>query len=141
LFDADLVQTKLEKLQQYVALLEKLSKQPMESFVSDAFVRGNVERYLQLSIQACLDIGNHLLASNSTISPEAYRDIFIYLGEKNIIPQELAEKIAPLAGLRNILVHDYMEVDITRLFSFLKNDLTDFKRFAEHISLYAFGQK
>lgn len=141
MFDADLVQTKLEKLQQYVALLEKLSKQPMESFVSDAFVRGNVERYLQLSIQACLDIGNHLLASNSTISPEAYRDIFIYLGEKNIIPQELAEKIAPLAGLRNILVHDYMEVDITRLFSFLKNDLTDFKRFAEHISLYAFGQK
>ena len=141
MIDAEIIQKRLEKLRQYVSLLQKLSKQPLNRFLSDPFVQGNVERYLQLSIQVSLDIGNHILAEIETRAPEEYRDIFIFLGENKVLPVELARKMAPLAGLRNILVHDYLEIDLGRIYEFLENDLSDFIEFAKQISKYVFGKE
>jgi len=141
LIDYEVIQKRLEKLNQYVGLLEKLSEQPLNRFLTDPFVRGNVERYLQLAIQVSLDIGNHILAEIQTRAPEEYRDIFILLGENKVLPVELAEKMAPLAGLRNILVYDYLEIDLNRIYEFLKTDLSDFREFAKYISKYSFSKE
>ena len=141
MIDAEIIQKRLEKLHQYISLLQKLSEQPLSRFLSDPFVQGNVERYLQLSIQVSLDIGNHILAEIETRAPEEYRDIFILLGENKVVPVDLAKKMAPLAGLRNILVHDYLEIDLKRIYKFLKNDLSDFSEFAKYISKYVFGKE
>jgi len=67
LIDAEIIQKRLERLNQYVGLLEKLAEQPRARFLSDPFVRGNVERYLQLAIQICLDIGNHILTARAKV--------------------------------------------------------------------------
>jgi len=141
LIDYEVIQKRLEKLNQYVGLLEKLSEQPLNRVLTDPFVRGNVERYLQLAIQVSLDIGNHILAEIQTRAPEEYRDIFILLGENKVLPVELAEKMAQLAGLRNILVHDYLEIDLNRIYEFLKTDLSDFREFAKYISKYSFSKE
>ena len=139
LIDSELIQRRLEKLKQCIDLLEKLSNQPLKRFLSDPFVRGNVERYLQLTIQVSLDIGNHILAQIGTKAPEEYRDIFILLGDNKIIPTKLSNKIAPTAGLRNLLVHDYLEIDFNKIYNFIKNDLSDFREFAKQTSKYVFS--
>jgi len=46
----------------------------------------------------------------------------------------LADKISPLAGLRNILVHDYLDIDLEKIHSLLTNNLSDFTQFAREIS-------
>jgi uncharacterized protein YutE (UPF0331/DUF86 family) len=33
------------------------------------------------------------------------------LGKVGVLPRELAEGLAPIAGFRNILVHEYPEID------------------------------
>lgn len=68
----------LEKLREYVQLLKTLHKTPKEKFFHDPFVKGNVKRYLQLAIQAILDIGNHIISNLKVKAPEEYREIFIY---------------------------------------------------------------
>ena len=83
-----------------------------------------------------MDIGNHILAHSKAKAPEEYRDIFVLLGEERILPDALASKMAPLAGLRNLLVHDYLEVDSARIYGFLQKDLDDFKTFAYYIGQY-----
>ena len=118
-------------------LLEKLINQPKSRFISDPFVYGNAERYLQLAIQACLDIGNHILANIKSKAPDDYRDIFTLLGENGVISAELAGKMAPLAGLRNILVHDYLEIDREKIYQMLRANLSDFSQFAKEISNYS----
>lgn len=50
MFDREVVQKRLEKLDEYVQLLERLSAEPKDKFVSDPLVYGNVERYLHLAI-------------------------------------------------------------------------------------------
>jgi len=123
----------LTKLREYTSLLKKLGNESKQRFVSDPFIYGNVERYLQLAIQSILDIGNHIISEKKLGNPGEYREIIELLGEHNIISSDLMEKLLPLAGLRNILVHDYIDVDRERLYNSLNKELSDFEEFAKLI--------
>jgi len=68
-----------------------------------------LERWLQLSIQIPLDLGDRLLAARGFEEPPRYRDIFDVLQRSNIIPSVLARRMESLADLRNALVHEYGE--------------------------------
>lgn len=47
--------------------------------------------------------------------PDDYFESFIKVGELKIIPKDLTEKLAPSAGLRNRLVHEYDSLDHSRV--------------------------
>ncbi len=114
----------------------KLSEHSLEEFVHDPFVHGNAERYLQLAIQCTIDIGNHLLSDLKLRTPREYREIFLILAEGKILPESLAKKLASAAGLRNILVHDYMELDLKRIYDYLRHGLKNFEEFGRAIEPY-----
>jgi uncharacterized protein YutE (UPF0331/DUF86 family) len=56
-------------------------------------------------------------------------DLFIILGRNQILPYDFAEKLAKMVGFRNLLIHEYVGVDLERVHTFLKDDLNDFNRF------------
>ena len=95
---------------------------------------GNAERYLQLAIQCVLDIGNHILADRKLREPEEYRDIVKTLGDHSLISPDLTERLIPLVGLRNILVHDYLDIDRPRLYDALQAELEDLEEFAKQVA-------
>lgn len=47
-----------------------------------------------------------------------------------MIPLELAQRLGGAAALRNLLVHDYAEVDVVRLAAIVKGDLGDLRALA-----------
>ena len=65
---------------------------------------------IQLSIQICIDVGAHLIAELGLEAPSDYRGIFKSLRPAGL-DAELAQRLADAAGMRNVLVHDYLEVD------------------------------
>ena len=125
---------RLQKLEEYISLLERLREHPKKAILSDPFVYGNVERYLQLAIQTVIDISNYILAEKKVRGINEYRDALERLGAEGIIPEKLASRIVPMAGLRNILVHEYLDVDREKLYDILHHHLSDLKEFAKHIS-------
>ena len=130
-----LVMTKrLNKLRDYVGLLKTIRREPRERFTTDPLVYGNAERYLQLAIQCLLDIGNHILADRKHREPQEYRDIVKTLGEQALLPPDLVSRLMPLVGMRNILVHDYLDIDRSKLYDALQTELEDFEEFARHVS-------
>jgi uncharacterized protein YutE (UPF0331/DUF86 family) len=56
-------------------------------------------------------INNHLIAQSGSIIPKSYRETFPKTAEIGAVPVDLAAELAPSAGLRNILIHDYVAVD------------------------------
>ena len=48
------------------------------------------------------------------------------------MPQDFAQKLAPMAGFRNILVHEYLDLDWDEVYQHLKQ-LEDLYRFMDHI--------
>ena len=94
-----------------------------------------VQHGLQLIIQVTLDIGNHVLAAEG-ITVGAYADAFVELARLKVIPEEFAHAVKGMAGLRDLLVHEYAGIDMKVLVEVLHNRLDDFRSFALFITDY-----
>ena len=131
----DVIESRMKKLEEIVNYLESLSKYTAEDFENDYTLTSSLERNLQLAIQCILDIGNHIISIENLEKPKEYKDIIIILGKNNIIPEDFSEKIHKMAGLRNIIIHAYLDVDKQELVSHLKN-IDDFKSFMKFIAKF-----
>lgn len=88
---------------------------------------------MQLAIEACLSLGNHIIARGRLGIPQNYQDTFSLLEKGGIITPEFAEEMKKMARFRNRLVHIYWEIDVEQLYEILATRLGDFKEFAQHI--------
>ncbi len=123
----------LEQLEQHVHALEEFRPQSYREFISSPKNYWAVEHGLQLCIQSVLDIGSHLLAALTLPAPEDYKDVLIKLGENGILPPTFVQKVVGMAGFRNVLVHEYLQVDLKEVYQILQNGLDDFRSFAGYI--------
>ena len=94
------------------------------------------EHALQLAIQHLLDISSHVLASRGVREVTDYRDVLVKMGREGILPKDYVERIMGMAGFRNLLVHDYAEVDPERVYDFLQSRLSDFEEFMKRIAAH-----
>jgi uncharacterized protein YutE (UPF0331/DUF86 family) len=135
LVDRHVVLARIGKIREYVALLKKIRGMADEAgFVRDPLIYGNAERYLQLAIQAVLDVSNHIVADMSVSLPADHREIFEILAKHKVLPRALSRRLVPMAGFRNLLVHEYLEIDRHRVYATLKHDLGDFEKFIKAVS-------
>jgi uncharacterized protein YutE (UPF0331/DUF86 family) len=136
--DRQTLDIRLRALRLYVGYLEKIKKFGVERVSKDPFLEAALCRYLHLAIECVLDIGESLIAGRGWERPETNRDVFIRLGEKKVLPKDFATAFSSVGGLRNILVHDYLKVDLSLLFKNLSH-LRDFETFARHIARHIKG--
>ena len=130
------IHAKLKNLEEYVAILKELSRYSKKQLGDDLKLRGALERYMQISLECIIEISEMIISEKGFRKPERYRDAILILGEESILQKGFARKLAPAAGLRNILVHHYAGVDFDKLYRHLQNDLKDFDTFAKQVSAY-----
>ncbi len=90
---------------------------------------------LQVAIEGCLDIGNHIIALIGARSPETYVQIAEILCEENILPKNFLETAKNMAKFRNIVVHEYLYLDLGKLYSFLLK-IDDIRQFLKYLIEY-----
>ena len=128
---------RLGKMKDALKVLIDLRKRcTLDDFKHDPVLRGALERYLQLAAESAIDIGEIIIAELDLKSPMNNRDVFEILGEAKIISPALAKKFVNVAKFRNVLVHDYVKVDLEKLYSYLRNDLEDFDKLIKAISKF-----
>mgnify|MGYP001586352750 CR=1 FL=1 len=128
--------SKLGKLDEYLGYLTEIQKVNKESFISDYHLYGLAERYLQLSIEILLDTSKLLIAAEHLRQPNDNQDGFAVLVESKIISEELAGTLVGIAGFRNILVHEYENIDRALVYDRLIKRLDTFTNFQKEISQY-----
>jgi len=57
------------------------------------------------------------------------------MGELGVLPVDFSQRLAPIAGFRNILVHEYISVDWDQVYENLQR-LEDLDRFRELVRLW-----
>jgi uncharacterized protein YutE (UPF0331/DUF86 family) len=86
-------------------------EKPKSEFLEEPYLQDIVERNLEVAAQAILDLSHRIISQTGAEPPEDYRDAILKMGELGIVPGKFAEKMAPLAGFRNILIHEYTSLD------------------------------
>lgn len=133
--DPDRVQPRLELLRRYRTRLEELRRLSPDDYVEKEAFAG---RYLvQAAAQICIDIANHVIASEGWRAPRDFRDSFTVLDEQGVLDADLASRLKALAGLRNRLVHLYDEVDDYFVHEALQEGLGDLDGFARAVTAFA----
>ena len=120
---------KFQQLDEYLKILAKISKTPKETFLKDKILIGSAKYYLQVSIECCLDVANHIIASEKLRAPRDYSDSFLVIQEEGLISSELGDKLRQMAKFRDRLVHLYGEIDNTNVYEYIKGDLKDIEEF------------
>jgi len=126
----DKITDKFGQLDEFLAILKGMRKTPVDKFLKDKILIGSAKYYLQVSIECCLDIANHIIAAEGFRAPKDYADSFKVLEEHDVFDDHLGIKLRQMAKFRNRLVHLYGEIDDGYVYEFTKRglkDILDFK--------------
>lgn len=107
-----------------------------QRYIEDIRLKKAVERSLQVAIEACLDIGRHIIAEEGFRYPEDNKDVFQILAEEGIVPRTLLPVLLDMARFRNLMVHDYARIDDAKVYAILTRNLADFDAYARAIVSY-----
>lgn len=112
--------------------LEPLRAKSREALLEDPYLQDIVERNLEVAAQCCLDIANRIISLEAARKPQDYYEGIIRLGEIGVLPVEFARDFASIAGFRNILVHEYLDLDWDEVYANLQA-LDDMHIFAKQV--------
>lgn len=128
--DRDLVTGRLALLKEYLELLRSLALRRVDAFREDAILSGALQHYLRVAAEVVIETATHVLAEEGLAVPQTYRAVFEELARANVMTRGLARKLQGWAGLRSVLVHRYVTVDLARLHDVIDKELEDLVQFA-----------
>ena len=131
--DIQVIETRLQKLDNYLHGLRPFQQVPRQEYVADENMQMIVERRLQLAIQVCLDVASYPVARLALRPPDEQENVFAVLGREGILPPALAQDMVGMARFRNILVHDYLSINPDLVHQHMSERLADFDAFSRAI--------
>jgi len=131
--DTDPILARLHKLDDYLTKLRARADLSEVEYLVDSDQQDIVERNLQLAIQVCIDVAGYIIAYKGLRSADKLENVFEVLGEVGIISPSLASRMVGMVRFRNILVHNYLDIDSTIVHEHLTHQLDDFEAFARAI--------
>jgi uncharacterized protein YutE (UPF0331/DUF86 family) len=118
--DKEIIQRKIAVIIENLKALEPIKNMAKREYIADLYKRKATERLLQELIEAAIDINIHIIAATGHPVPGDYYESFIRMGELEIISGSLSERLAPSAGLRNRLVHEYDRLEHSMVLTAVK---------------------
>ncbi|MGI6079074.1 MAG: type VII toxin-antitoxin system HepT family RNase toxin [Fastidiosipilaceae bacterium] len=134
--DPLLVKRKLQKLAGYLKELETLQDLTIEEYLNDFRHRRIAERLVQLIVDIAVDINTHAVVDADNPPPDDAYSSFIEAARIGIISQELAKKLAPSTGERNVIVHEYEEIDNIVVYESISESLDLYWQYLEAVFEY-----
>lgn len=129
----ELIKNKINKIENYLKELEPILKLETNEILGNYTNLRTTERNFQLIVDTVIDINTHIISTENLRAPEDATETFFILGEAKILSMDFVKKFSPVAGLRNIVVHDYEKIDTEKMINDIKSDINQFGEYALYI--------
>lgn len=134
--DRDVVGRRLRAIADTLDDLAPLRGVTPERLRAEPLTRAAVERLVQVIVDLAIDLNAHLAAALLGRAPATGRDSLAMAAEAGVIDAGLAERLAPAAGLRNLLVHRYQEVRLELVAGSVDPVLDGFADYQRSVAAY-----
>lgn len=138
---SDLVRQKLQGIRFDLTKLRKLCEEAAPNLEEDEDRRTTAERRVERIVGRAIDTNLHLIRASGGPAPSDYRTSFRSIGELGIIPADLATKLSPSAGARNVLVHEYNGIEIRQFVHTVESALRLFPKYIKAVEAYLSSQE
>lgn len=135
MFDKIFIRRKLKLIAEDLDHLKEFGDYDLDELAKDFIKLAATERILERIVIRAIDVNNHLIAElgEGIEKIRGYADTFKALVNFEIYSQDMAEKLAEDAKFRNILVHEYNNVDKNLIHKKIKNVIDDFNKYSNFI--------
>jgi uncharacterized protein YutE (UPF0331/DUF86 family) len=129
--------THLDHLKQFIKKLELYQDMvDKKRFLTDPMAQDAILKALEQITEAMITIATMMIAQRGFRKAENNEDLFTILAEAKVYPAAFGEQLKGLGGFRNILVHDYININLELVYKNLKRGLPLFKTFARYIAKF-----
>lgn len=129
----DIINNKISSIKKYIALLATFKSYSEDKIRNDAIISGAIERYAYLAVQAAIDLAEAIISYKSFRKPTTMAESFVILKENDFIAHDLCDNMIKMVGFRNILAHDYEDLDFKILYSVLQEKVSDIEKFIDDV--------
>lgn len=139
--DPEAIAQKLGRMVERMDRLKQFEELTLEEYVRDDLTQAAIERLLETIIDAALSINKTLLKRAAGVTPrgsESFKNFesFMLMGENGFISTELANQLAPSGSFRNVLAHEYDDIDPAQVYNTIQKALTQYPRYVKAIQSY-----
>ena len=138
MIDKERIKSKIKTVKQEREYLKDFEGISFQKFLNSE----NIHQYygavhhLQVAVQAVLDIAQHIASYQRFKSYTSNKEVFEILKDNNVITFDIATSMTNAVGLRNVIVHQYEEVDPEKVYDIIQNHLDDIDVFILEIDKY-----
>lgn len=113
--DAERLRRLLQSVTDRLHTLRSYAPVDPDELFGDEVRLGHVKWLFVTAIEACIDAAHHVVASEGWRPPRNNGDAMAVLAEHEVLDQDLGSTMQQVVGFRNVLVHQYDEVDDRRV--------------------------
>lgn len=136
MLDKEMIKAKLAKIAECLIELEPMTELSFDQYKSDKKTKGYAERLLQIIVEAACDINDHITVNMGQKPPEDYKTSFKHAAKAKVILWELAEELEKSAGMRNIIVHEYMRIDDRIVYDTIRLAITHYTKYIDQVNKF-----
>ena len=131
-----IVAKRLQLMTSLLDRLESIAPGDLSQREPDDIVRLAVERIVTQLVDLAVSVNQHLAAEHLGRAAQNYRESFDLAARTGAIPPELAASLGPSTGLRNILIHEYLDTDPEILAASVPKALSGYREYIRSIARF-----
>ncbi len=129
------INEKIQDIEKFLEELEALIPNSLEEYKTDFKSKAACERYCEKIMEAAIDLIFLIIKERKLQKPRDDKNAIEILFKNNIISKDISRKLQDAKGMRNILAHEYGEVNDKIVFDALKDELiNDINQFIKEVS-------
>lgn len=130
------VLSRLTRIRELLDHLEYIGDLSAEQLREDPISRLAVERILTQLVELAVDINQHIAVTVGNKVVPDYETSFAVLPELDVLTTDLVAEIRGSVRLRNVLVHQYLDIDLSIVSSSTPRARKAFTRYVEEMALW-----
>jgi uncharacterized protein YutE (UPF0331/DUF86 family) len=136
-FDPGIVERRLASMRDLLKELERAGLDDATEMCADRLARHVAERILIALVEHATGINSHVVAAARGRAPTSYTHSFELAAEHGLISRELADELIPSVELRNVLMYEYLEIDLEKVAAAVKFARDGYRRYLRAVADFA----
>lgn len=131
--DKQLVIRKAKLIKKDLGKLAQTKPKSFEAYLKDEDAQLVTERLLERIVGRMIDINYRVLRNEYDFMPSDFKQSFVDLGTRVKASDKLIEEVSKSSGLRNVLAHEYEEIDPKKVYQSIDNALVQIPQYLDII--------
>ena len=133
MIDKNLMIAKAAKVDEHLKRVRMKRSVKLEEFLGDLDRQESILFNLQMAVQSCIDIAAHVISDDELGVAGSTNEMFYMLQENGYLTPELTEKMVAAVSFRNLVVHEYGKIDLTKVYQIAHKDIDDLEEYLRAI--------